>query len=30
VPTAVHLSDANAGYLAAKVQHADHTLDLGA
>ena len=30
VPTAVHLSEANAGYLAAKVQHADHTLDLGA
>ena len=30
VPTAVHLSAANAGYLAAKVRHADHTLDLGA
>jgi GTP cyclohydrolase II len=30
VPTAVHLSEANARYLAAKVHHADHTLDLGA
>ncbi len=30
VPTAVHRSDANAAYLAAKVRHADHTLDLGA
>ncbi|CAI9417583.1 GTP cyclohydrolase II [Nocardioides sp. T2.26MG-1] len=30
VPTAVHRSDANARYLAAKAQHADHTLDLGA
>jgi len=30
VRTAVHRSDANADYLAAKVQHADHTLDLGA
>jgi GTP cyclohydrolase II len=30
VPTAVHLSEANASYLAAKVRHADHTLDLGA
>jgi GTP cyclohydrolase II len=28
VPTAVHLSQANARYLAAKVDHADHTLDL--
>ncbi|ABL81197.1 MULTISPECIES: GTP cyclohydrolase II [unclassified Nocardioides] len=30
VPTAVHRSEANARYLAAKAQHADHTLDLGA
>jgi GTP cyclohydrolase II len=30
VRTGVHRSDANADYLAAKVQHADHTLDLGA
>jgi GTP cyclohydrolase II len=30
VPTAVHRSAANARYLAAKVDHADHTLDLGA
>lgn len=30
VRTAVHRSAANADYLAAKVQHADHTLDLGA
>ena len=30
VRTGVHLSDANADYLAAKVQHAEHTLDLGA
>jgi GTP cyclohydrolase II len=28
VPTAVHLSPANAGYLAAKVSRAAHTLDL--
>lgn len=30
VPTAVHRSGANARYLAAKAQHADHTLDVGA
>ncbi|MDI6909579.1 GTP cyclohydrolase II [Nocardioides sp.] len=30
VPTAVHRSEANARYLAAKARHADHTLDLGA
>ena len=30
VSTAVHRSEANARYLAAKVDHADHTLDLGA
>jgi GTP cyclohydrolase II len=30
VPTAVHRSEANARYLAAKAQHADHTLDVGA
>jgi len=30
VRTGVHRSDANADYLAAKVHHADHTLDLGA
>jgi len=30
VPTAVHRSEANARYLAAKAQHADHTLHLGA
>jgi GTP cyclohydrolase II len=29
VPTAVHRSAANARYLAAKVEHADHTLFLG-
>jgi GTP cyclohydrolase II len=28
VPTGVHLSPANAGYLAAKASHAAHTLDL--
>jgi GTP cyclohydrolase II len=28
VPTAVHLSPANAGYLAAKARHSAHTLDL--
>ena len=28
VPTGVHLSDANAAYLASKVRHAAHTLDL--
>jgi GTP cyclohydrolase II len=28
VPTGVHLSDANARYLAAKVAHTAHTLDL--
>lgn len=30
VPTAVHRCEDNARYLAAKAQHADHTLDLGA
>ena len=29
VPTRVHVSPANRGYLAAKVQHGAHTLDLG-
>jgi GTP cyclohydrolase II len=29
VPTRVHVSSANRGYLAAKVQHGAHTLDLG-
>jgi GTP cyclohydrolase II len=29
VPTAVHRTPANTRYLAAKVEHAEHTLDLG-